>query len=391
MNKNLLKSGVQEFITNNLKTDILSVLLKKRPFPDISSQELAQQLKGKQISEKKFPTLFKTPGILYPKKLHLEQASSEATAMYKSSLVSGRILLDLTGGMGIDTLFFASRFDRVICCEKNEELAKITRYNMGQLGLQHVEVVQGDGIDFLKASETSYDCIYADPSRRTEGRRHVVLQDYEPNVLEELDVLMERCKVMLLKTSPLLDIEMGMEQLRFVSACHILAVRNEVKELIWILRPGFKGDASRRAINIGPSSCSVFEFTKDEEQGITVDYHDPQTFLYEPNAAILKSGGFNSVARRFQLKKLAPSSHLYTSEDKIDFPGRRFRIIEFEEFSRNWNKGKEIQKANITIRNFSMSVAEIRKRFGISDGGEIYLFFTALSDGKKVVINCVKD
>ncbi len=390
MNKNILKTGIQQFISENLKTDSLSVLLKKSPFPEISNKELAQQLKGKQISQKKFPTLFETSGIVYPKKMHLEQASSEGTAMYKSNLVSGKILLDLTGGMGIDALYFASNFERVICCEKNDELAQITKHNMSQLGLDHVKVIHGDGIAFLRASSSPFDCIYADPSRRIEGKRLVRLEDYEPNILVELDMLMEKCKVLMLKTSPLLDIEQGIKQLKQVTECHIVAVRNEVKELIWIIRPDFQGILRIKAINIDGPGDNQFEFTLEQERETSVEYHAPLAYLYEPNAAILKSGGFKSVARHYQLNKLAVSSHLYTSNKKVDFPGRKFRIQDVQDFSRNWNKVMRVHKANITTRNFGISVAELRKRFRIADGGETYLFFTTLSNEQKVIIRCVK-
>lgn len=387
----MLNPGVEAYIKINLKTDILSVLLKKSPFPEISSQELAQQLKGRQISQKKFPTYFNTPGILYPKKVHLEQASSEETAIYKSRLVSGKTLLDLTAGMGIDSFFFAARFDRVICCEKDDELGQITKHNMRQLALDHVEIIQGDGLDVLRTASYPIDCIYIDPSRRSAGKKNVQLEDYEPDLLAVLELLLEKCKILLIKTSPMLDIDLGIKQLQYAAECHIVAVRNEVKELVWLLKPGFIGETRLMAVNIDISGESIFEFTRSEEGETSVNYHTPLTYLYEPNAALLKSGGFKCVADRFKLKKLGASSHLYTSDAKIDFPGRRFRIIELQEFSRNWNKKIRIGKANITTRNFGLTVAEIRKRFKVSEGGDDYLFFTTLSDGKKVVIKCIKD
>ena len=390
MNKNLLKTGVEDFISKNLNSDILSVLLKKSPFSEISPQELAQQLLGKQISRNKFPTLFKTQGILYPRKLHLEQASSEETALYKSTLVSGNSLLDLTGGMGIDSMFFASRFEQVICCEKNEELAQLTRHNISQLGLDHVELIHADGLDVLKTASTPFDCIYIDPSRRSEGKRLVRLEDYEPNILDALDLLLKKSKVLMIKTSPMLDIDQALKRLQSVSECHVLAVRNEVKELVWIVRPGYDKEARLKAINIKDSEHSLFEFTRLEEQETSVEYSKPLSYLYEPNAAILKAGGFKSVAQRYDVQKLAASSHLYTSEKKIDFPGRMFQIKDVLEFSKNWNKEIGIAKANITTRNFGLSVAQIRTRFRIADGGDIYLFFTTLADGKKVIIHCLK-
>ena len=390
LNKYLLKTGVEDFIEKNLNTDIVSVLLKKSPFKEISPQELAQQLEGKQISQKKFPTLFHTPRILYPKKVHLEQASSEETALYKSSLVSGNTLLDLTGGMGIDSWFFSSCFERVICCEKNEELAQITRHNLTQLGLHHVKVIPGDGLEFLKASSEEFDCIYIDPSRRKGRKRLVSLEEYEPDVVSVLDLLLKNCKTLLIKTSPMLDIDQGLNRLRHVTACHIIAAGNEVKELLWELRPEYAGETWRKTVNIGTAGQTIFDFSMDKERSISIEYHDPMLFLYEPNAAILKSGGFKSVGVQHQLNKLAASSHLYTSDKKVDFPGRCFQIIGVVAFKRSWNKKWALEKANVTQRNFPLAVAEIRKRFKLADGGDEYLFFTTLSKGEKVVIRCKK-
>ena len=184
MNINLLKSGVEDFISNNLNTDIMSVLLKKSPFPLISTQELAQQLQGKQIAQKKLPSWFQTPGILYPKKIHLEQSSSETTASYKSQLVSGKSLLDMTGGFGVDTTSFCAKIDSVFYCETNEELARITNHNFKQLGVHNVSCKIGDGIDFLRSQKSTFDWIYLDPSRRSGSRKVINLDSYEPNILE---------------------------------------------------------------------------------------------------------------------------------------------------------------------------------------------------------------
>lgn len=390
MNKNLLKTGVEDFIRKNMKTDIVSVLLKKSPFPEISSQELAQQLQGKQISQKKLPTLFSSPGILYPKRVHLEQASSEKTAAYKASLVSGKSLLDLTGGMGVDTYHFATRFEHVICCEKNEELAQITSHNLEQLGVQNVTVVAKDGLEYLNSISERFDCIYLDPSRRAGNSKVVLLEESEPNMLEIQEKLFVKCDTLLLKTSPLLDIDEGFLKLDGVSACHVVAWENEVKELVWLIQKDFKGEPLRIAVNIVNLGVQEFSFTTGDEKRLDPVLSDPLRFLYEPNAAILKAGGFRSVGYQFHVSKLASHSHLYTSEERIDFPGRVFKIEDVMHFSRHWNASWALQKANITIRNFPLSVAELRNRFKIQDGGQEYLFFTTLSDGEKIVIRCIK-
>ena len=390
MNKNLLKTGVEVFIQNNLKTDIVSVLLKKSPFTEISPQELAQQLQGKQISQKKFPTLFNNPGIIYPKKVHLEQASSEKTAAYKATLVSGKSLLDLTAGMGIDSYHFASRFEDVMCCEKNEELSRITAHNLVQLEAHNVTVVPKDGVAFLESTSKRFDCIYLDPSRRMDGSKVVLLEESEPNMYEIQQELFAKSDSILLKTSPLLDIEEGQRKLLGVVTCYVVAVDNEVKELIWLMNKNYSEEPLRKAINIAHSDIREFSFTASDETDLQPSISDPMRFLYEPFAAILKAGGFKSVGYRFHVHKLASNSHLYTSEERTDFPGRVFKIEGVEHFSRHWNANWEVHKANITIRNFPMTVAELRKRFKIEDGGHEYLFFTTLSQGEKVVIRCVK-
>lgn len=390
MNKNLLKTGVEDFISNNLNTDIVSVLLKSSPFPQISPKELAQQLEGKQIAHKKLPSWFKSSGIIYPKKLHLEQTSSEVTASYKSQLVNGKTLLDLTGGFGVDSTAFASKIENNFYCETNEKLAQITSHNFEQLGVRNIQCHVGDGVDFLASHDSTFDWIYLDPSRRSGSRKVISLDAYEPNILNLLDDLFAKTSSILLKTSPLLDIKHGLSQLQNVSEVHIVAVRNEVKELLWVLHKDISAEASITAVNIGDSTDQLLTFTLDEEHVATPEYGDPQTYLYEPNAAILNAGAFGLVGLKHGVQKLAKHSHLYSSKELVDFPGRRFQIVESIHFSNTWNKDKAITKANITTRNFPLTVKEIRKKFKVADGGEEYLFFTTLESGEKQIVRCVK-
>lgn len=386
----MLNAGVEEYIKIYSNADILSVSLKKSPFPGITSKELAQQLQGKQIAKKKFPTLYRTEAILYPKKVHLEQASSEDTAIYKASLVSGKSLLDLTCGMGVDAFHLASGFEQVICYEKNEKLLAYTAHNLIQLGRENIEVRSGDGVEFLRRSAANFDCIYIDPSRRKENKKVFLIEDYEPDLVPVVDEILARTDVLLIKTSPLLDIDLGIKQLKQVAECHVVAVRNEVRELLWLLRKEVTDEPIRKAINIEDTGQPVFEFLASREHDLPIDYSNPQAYMYEPNAAILKSGGFKSVAEQFHLKKLAASSHLYTGELPVEFPGRRFKVLAVQKYSKNWNKEWGLKKANIARRNFPTAVAEIRRRYKIADGGSEYLFFTTLSDRQKVVIRCVK-
>ena len=393
MNKNILKTGVQSFIKNNYDTDIVSVLLSKPLFPEISQQELAQQLQGKKKAKEKLPTWFKTPGIYYPKKVNLEQTSSEKTAEYKAALVSGNQLADLTGGFGIDTYFFSRKIPLVTHCEIDPELHEIVSHNAASLGIDNVDFRCEDGIGFLRNTSQEFDWIYIDPSRRDESKNKVFqLTDCTPDVVIHRDLLLSKAGAVMIKTSPLLDLSAGLGQLRQVNEIHVIAVNNEVKELLWILRKDNPDSEIKiRTVNFVKKGQEVFEFKRLEEKSSECSYTDPQTYLYEPNSAILKAGGFRSLCPFFKVNKLHEHSHLYTSDSLRTFPGRVFKVIETIPFSNKSMKRFKGAKANVSTRNFPESVAGIRKKFQVKDGGDLYLFFTTNKENQRIVIQCTKD
>ncbi|SHH09576.1 hypothetical protein SAMN04488116_3527 [Flagellimonas flava] len=388
MNKLILNTGVQDFIKENLNTDIVSVLLKKLLFNGIAQKELAQQLESRKRAQEKLPTWFNSDGIFYPKKLHLEQTSSEITAHYKSRLVNGNTLLDLTGGLGVDSYFFSKKMDWVTHCEMNAELSEIAIYNFKVLGCENIEGVTENGLDYLAEKPREWDWIFIDPSRRNNEKGKVFrLEDCLPNVPRLLPLIFQKTKNVLIKTSPLLDIAQGISELQFVKEVHAVAVKNEVKELLFVLEKDFSGEIEIKTIDLKKDKEIQFDFRMIGENQVTVLLGPPENFLYEPNAAILKSGGFKSIGAHYGLKKLHPHSHLYTSETLVDFPGRRFEILEVLPYSKHALKRMSIQKANITTRNFPLSVAELRKKHKITDGGELYLFFTkSINDNLMAII-----
>jgi 16S rRNA G966 N2-methylase RsmD len=391
LNKDILNTGVQDFIKKNWGTDIMSVLLKKQFFEGVSQRELTEQLEAKKKCKNKLPSWFKTTNIYYPNKLNIEQTSSEQTAQYKSELISGKALLDLTGGFGVDTYFFSKKFNSVFHCEINQELSEIAKHNFKILGQNNINSVPEDGIQFLKNTIQKFDWIYIDPSRRNDVKGKVfLLKDCLPNLPENLPFLFEKTKNILVKTSPLLDIAQTIKELSFVKEVHIVAVNNEVKELLYVLEHGFEKEVFVNAVNFHKGQARYFNFSLKEETTAIVKYDQPENYLYEPNSAILKSGGFKSVGQAYNLKKLHQHSHLYTSETLVDFPGRRFEIITVHPYSKNGLKELQLTKANITIRNFPVSVAELRKKHKIKDGGDAYLFFTTDVNDKHIIINCKK-
>ncbi|MBZ9631787.1 class I SAM-dependent methyltransferase [Salegentibacter sp. LM13S] len=391
MNKALLNEEVEEFLRKNLNTTPAELALRRSPFPDISSSELAQQLTGLQKAEKKLPTWFKQARIYYPEKLNLEQTSSETTAKYKASLLKGDTLIDLTGGMGVDDYYFAENFKEVIHCELNRELSEIAAHNFKQLGRKNIFFRNEDSIAVLKDSDQSFDSIYVDPARRDDaGGKVFKLADCLPNVPENIDLLFSKSAAILIKTSPLLDLQAGISELKFVAEIHIIAVNNEVKELLWMLKKDDTSATKIKTRNFTKTGLEEFEgiFKKTASE---INYSLPKNFIYEPNAAIMKSGLFEEVTHQTQTSKLHPNSHLYTSEMEINFPGRKFKLNDIQEYKPGILKKKfKGIKGNITVRNFPESVEILRKKLKIKDGGKNYLFFTTNTKNEKIVLFCEK-
>lgn len=391
MNKAILNDEVREFLKNNLKTTAAELALRGSSFSGISSSELAQQLIGLQKAERKLPTWFKNSQIYYPPKLNLEQTSSETTAKYKASLVKGKTLIDLTGGLGIDDFYFAQHFKEVIHCELNAELSEIAAHNLKQLGRENISFKNEDSLEYLKNTDQNFDCIYVDPARRDNaGGKVFRLADCLPNVPANLDLLFKKTDIILIKTSPLLDLQAGISELQSVTEIHIIAVNNEVKELLWLLKKGDNQETKIKTLNFTKKGVEKFEGILDKLTG-EVAYSLPKNFLYEPNAAIMKSGLFREIALQTQTSKLHKNSHLYTSEKEINFPGRKFKILDIEEYKPGSLKKKfKKLKANITTRNFPESVVILRKKLKIKDGGKTYLFFTTNINNQKIVLVCEK-
>ena len=391
MNLFILSNEVQQFINDNLASDIHKILLKKSPFAEVTSKELVEQIESKSKAKQKLPTWFETKNIFYPNKLNLSQTSSEISAHYKSNLVKGKTLIDITAGLGIDSYAFSKNINRVFHVEKNEELSAIAQHNFIQLGATNIECISADGISFLKNNPQSFDWIYLDPSRRDKNNKKVYyLSDCEPDVSEHLDFLFTKSNNILIKTGPLLDLNNGLKQLRNVKEIHIIAIGNEVKEVLWLLDKNYSEEPQIKTINFKNETEQIFQFHLNQERSVISTYSRPLAFLYEPNAAILKSGAFEYIGKHYNLNKIHSNSHLYTSGELISFPGRVFKILNILDYSKKSLKKINTSKANITTRNFPDSVEKIRKKLQLKDGGNSYLFFTTDKDQKLIVINCTQ-
>lgn len=379
MNKNIFDPRVQQFLEEHIKGDIHKIALSKSPFDNISSRELAEQLDSRRRAEKKLPLWFNTSGIIFPPKLSIEQSSSEVTAAYKSELIKGNKIIDLTGGFGVDTYFFSKKAKEVVHCEKRRELSILAGHNLSILGAENIRFINADSIEFLKETEEIFDTLYVDPSRRIESKKVFLLKDTEPAVVSNLALFLTKASRIIIKTSPLFDIQSGLNELSQVSAVHVVSVKNECKELLWVIDKGFVGEAEIISTAISTSGQKSFRFKISDERSLSIDsYSVPLKYLYEPDVALLKAGCFKSITQAFPVLKLHQHSHLYTSENFVaDFPGKVFNINAVSDY-KQFIKENQLKKANVISRNFPHSPDELKKKHKISDGGPEYLIFTTV-------------
>lgn len=376
----LLSPDVQEFIDAHLSDDLPALLLKKSPFKTVSMAEIVQQIKGKSVARKKFPFLLK-PGILFPPALNLEQASSEATAHYKSEMMNGQSMADLTCGFGIDAFFIAQHFPEVTLVEQNTLLSEIVQHNWTVLGQKaHFRNINLE--DFLKQNTDSFDWIYLDPARRNEHKNKVfLLEDLSPNLLSIQDQLRAISADIMVKLSPMIDISYLISAIEKLTEIHIVAVKNEVKEiLLHIKMAANEGPVRIKCVNL-ESEEPDFEFLAGHDSPVFSAFSEPRRYLYIPNNAVLKSGAFHEIAHQFNLDKLHPNTHLYTSEEFLEhFPGRKLEVVPVE--AKSLRKG---ERYNIISKNHPLTPEMIKAKYKLKDGGQEYLIFTQTRQGKIIL------
>ncbi len=390
MNLSILNTEIQDFIDNSLQANISKLALSKNPFPKIDWKEIINQIVSKNKSKSKLTTWFTTEGIYFPPSISIEQTSSEITAKYKTNLLTGKSIIDLTGGFGVDCYYFSKKFEKVVHCEKNVELSEIVKHNYKKLKVDNIECKAQNSTEVLTDSDTNFDWIYIDPSRRSDIKGKVfLLKDCLPNVPANLDLYFSKSKNILIKTAPILDITAGINELNHIKSIHIIAIDNEVKELLWILEKDFSGKIEITSVNIQKEKTDSNSFVFGQNTPTTFDL--PNMFLFEPNAPLLKSGCSDNLSKTLNVDKLHPHSHLFTNLKLIEFPGRRFMIESVIPFKKEeLKKHIEGKKMNITTRNFPLTVEEIRKKYKIAEGGNVYTFFTTNINDEKIVLICNK-
>ncbi|MCY7352856.1 MAG: class I SAM-dependent methyltransferase [Cytophagaceae bacterium] len=399
----LLSAEARAFLHRHASDDPTRLLLQANRYPHLPVRELVHQLAARQRMAAKLPIWTANAEVVFPSSLSLEQSSSEQTARYKAGLVSGGTLADLTGGLGVDAWAFAQRMERVFYVEQNADLAQLAAHNLPALGLTNVAVFNQDALDFLQNStqlqvergKAEVDWIYLDPARRDATQSKVFrLEDCEPNVLTIKDLLLKTSRNVLLKAAPMLDLDLAFRQLEHAEKVVVLAVDGEVKELLFVLTRQAVIEPDIVAVNLLKNGLEqTFAFRRSEEAAAEVVFSPPQHYLYEPHAALLKAGAFRLLSARFGIAKLHANSHLYTAETlHRDFPGRIFEVKAVCKPDKNTLRNHlDDTRANLTVRNFPASVAELRKRLALKEGGDAYVFATTDPAGRHILVVTGKD
>ena len=385
-----INQATLDFIQQHRTDDVRRLALQGAKYPEVDMTFALEQIAGWQKARTKLPSWAARDGIIYPPHLSMEQCSSEATAIYKARIAGkGRRFIDLTAGFGVDAAFIAVGFQQVVTIEQQEKLCAITSENYRVLGLDQVEVRCGNGVEYLHTMDHA-DLIFIDPARRDEhGGRTYGIADCTPNVLELREELLAKADRVMIKLSPMLDWRKAVEDLKAVCEVHIISVDNECKELLLIL-----SNEAKPLQVLCVNDEQTFTFIPASTPSFSLPAL-PSSFqyLYVPNASIMKAGCFGELAERFQIVSLDKNSHLFVSDREVpDFPGRCFVIEKMT--SMNKRELREaltgIRQANIAVRNFPLSVAELRKRLKLQDGGDTYIFATTVADKGHQLLICRK-
>ncbi len=387
-----------QFIREHAANDVRMLALHKSKYPDVDMAFALQQIEGRQRTRTKLPEIHAIEGWHYPVRLSLEQCSSEVTAKYKRQRIKDneqktdslhntacRTLVDLTGGFGIDTFYLSAIFEETHYVERNAELCEIAKHNFALAG-RNIVVHNAQAEEYLQTME-AVDVIYLDPARRSAaGGKVFRLQDCEPDLTQLYPLLMSKCRILMVKLSPMLDITEALRHFPDATEVHIVAVRNEVKEVLVVatapLNPPVEGgnhsvEPKRIAVNL-ESNDTPFVFTEEEESAAPSSplYEGIRGgLLYEPNAAILKAGAFRTVGARYGLQKLGVNTHMYAADHLVaDFPGRIFKVIGHPTKAQL----KALQKtgAHTICRNYPLSADKLAAKHKIPEGGTLYLIGT---------------
>jgi hypothetical protein len=377
-----LETLVANFIKkhNSCSLPELALLLSKKP--ELPKEFIINQINGSQKAKAKLPFLLNFPDFIFPSPIRFSQASSSKTGKYKSHLLNFNTVLDLSGGMGIDSYFFSQQAKQVDYVELNENLVETVNENIKTLKAFNITCHAAKAEEFIVQTKKQFDLIYIDPDRRSAKEKAFKIEDCEPNVAELMPHIWKKTEHCLIKLSPMLDIKQALTQLPFCKEVHVVSVHNDCKELLFLLKKDFTGQPTIHCVNLVKNESEKFDFNFEQEQHEQNSIREVGKFLYEPNASILKAGAFKSIGAQLHLNKIATNTHLYTSSELLGtFPGRKLKVIQVAKPQKGL-----IQRANVVCRNFNMKPELLKKKYKIKDGGNQFLYAFSLEDGKKVFV-----
>lgn len=441
-----MNQATQNFIRQHQDDDVRQLAFLGSKYPEVDMPFALDQIRGRKMARVKLPRWASLEGIIYPPHISMEQCSSESTALYKAELAARLLALpvsssfseeigfvDLTGGFGVDFSYIAARLGvKSMYVERQAHLCEAAKENFERLGLKNAIVKNGDGIEVLHSFLSKKDdaasaddslgiiydqplsllktklglkIIFIDPARRDDaGNKVVSLKDCTPDVTVLQEEMLSKADYVIIKLSPMLDWHRAISELSHVREVHIISVNNECKELLLVLSARNMGDMEASSADGEVKHAGNLRiYCVNDAQSFVCDELDMESspvriappvleemqYLYEPNASLMKAGCFGVLSDRYDARMLSKNSHLFVSQAPIEaFPGRSFRIIAISSFNKKELKRhlSGITKANIATRNFPLSVAELRKRLKLKDGGETYIFATTLSNESHVLM-----
>ncbi len=406
------KREIIEFAREHENEDTARLLLSAARYPSIDMPAAVQQIEGRLTAREKWPSLLDCEDFLYPPRLNREQASSDETAAHKAHLADelcGKeafvAVADLTGGMGIDSIAFAQRshaanilstqvLAHVDYVERNEQLCSLMEHNSKALGMENIHVHCADSMEWLDNEDRRFDILFIDPARRSAtGRKVAAFEDCEPNILQHMELLQSHCRWLMVKASPMIDIDLACRQLGGVAEVHIVSVKGECKEVLFICG-NHDGETKIHCIVRDRKDGEFYDcgFTRSEEAATEPHYRDVVgRYLYEPDAALMKGGPFNLICQWMDLEKLAPNTHLYTSDRLVrDFPGRTFRMLhELKSSRKAVAEAIPDGKAHVVTRNYPVAAAELQKQLGLKEGGDLFVVATTIGTQRKKYLCCL--
>lgn len=372
----LASPEVRNFIKNHLQSDVQKLLLN--PPSEIKDQikAIANQILARQKARGKLDSWVANPNLIFPPPISIEQASSEKTAIYKKVIVSGKYLVDLSGGMGVDCLTLSENFEQTTYVEIQSEVADVFSYNCEQLG-KKINVLSRDSeryIEELNENKADEFVFYVDPARRNSEKRKVFkLEDCTPNILEILPILEKKAGRVLIKLSPLLDIRSVLTEVPHIKEFHVVSVKNECKELLVLIDFSWSSAPVIKAVNLD-TEMEQYAFRLQDEKRATAEVAAVSSFLFEPNSSILKAGAFKKIGEDFGLDKVHSNTHLYTSNiAPDDWPGRTFQIVEDSVNKKVIAQYAQNGCINVLTRNYPKGASELKKKYKLKDGGEFFL------------------